>query len=522
MSVTVRDLLRLPSLCNAEVVAGHNGLTKIVVSVSVLESIDPDLIRNYAFQNDDIGGREIVITGFLNAATDEEVQFRSIQNLCESGEAGVIIYYVGIFVPGISKRIMQYADEHNFVVICMPKNQPNLRYGDAISDIMGAIIRDREQNDRIVVDLLDTIASLSPEKQNVGTIIRLLAERLHVSIVLTDRDYTALYEAAWPVDFKGIHKAIRPDTIPSENESERAFPRIPGGIIQRRKVSSFGNIRYLFLISISRALPENVVVQAAEAVRLAINIWDQTRDDAAISELIKAILDDEPLKMRSLASLFRIDVASINSMWVFSGGDFSRESARELSQCAATYCGTSFADVLDDKLLLFTSGFQELQDACTILSEAQTMLGTGCRAAFFTNLRSTADVRETWLLHGKTCEAVIRIMPKRDMYTQGDFRFAEECQDIIGSGEEEIQRALRPLEPLKEKRDAPGLMETLSSHLLDCECSVSKTAEQLSVHTNTVKYRIRCIRDALGYPPGSMPASMDLYKAVAVRRLIET
>ena len=521
MSVTVKDLLKLPSLCNAEVVAGHKGLDKIVVSISVLETINPELIQSYAFKNDDIGGSEIVITGFLNAAADEEVQYRSIRNLCESGEAGIIIYYVGIFVPEISKRILQYADDHGFVVICMPKNQPNLRYGDAISDVMGAIIRDREQNDRIVVDLLDAIASLSPEKQNVGTIIRLLAERLHVSIVLTDRDFTALYEAAWPIEFKGIHKYIRKDRVPLEDVGEKEFPKIPGGIIQRRKISSFGNIRELFLISIGRSLPENVVIQAAEAVRIAINIWNQQRDDAAVSELIKAILDDEPLKMRSLASLFRIDVASINTMWVFSGKSFTRESAKDLSQCAAAYCGTSFADVLDDKLLLFTSGFQELQDAYTILSEAGKLLGPDCTAVYFTNLRSTSDVREAWLLHSKTIEDALRTMPRQEMYMHEDLLFVEGCQETIVGGEEVIRKALLPLEPLNDKRDIQGLIETLSAYLLDCDCSVSKTATQLSVHTNTVKYRIRCIKDVLGYSPGSMPASMNLYKAVAVKRLIE-
>ena len=522
MSVTVRDLLKLPSLCNAEVVAGHKGLDKIVVSLSVLEGVNPDLIQSYAFKNDDIGGSEIVITGFLNAATDEEVQYRSIRNLCESGEAGIIIYYVGIFVPEISKRILRYADEQGFVVICMPKNQPNLRYGDAISDIMGAIIRDRERNDRIVVDLLDTIAGLSSEKQNVGTIIRLLAERLHVSVVLTDRDFTALYEAAWPVEFKGIHKYIVKDKIPSENEGKRDFSDIPGGIIQRKKVSSFGSIRELFLIPIGRSLPENVVTQAAEAVRIAINIWDQKRDDAAISELIKAILDDEPIKMRSLASLFRIDVASINAMWIFSGENIVRESSKELSQFAAAYCGTSFADVLEDKLLLFTSGFRELQDAYTILTEAEKMLGPGHAAVYFTNLRSTSDVREAWLLHSKAVSDLIKAMPGKKMHTHEDLLFIEDCQETIAGGEEMIRKVLLPLEPLKDRRDVPGLIETLSVYLLDCDSSISKTAGRLSVHTNTVKYRIRCIKDALGYPPGSMPTSMNLYKALAVKRLIET
>ena len=522
MSVTVKDLLKLPSLCNAEVVAGHKGLDKTIVSISVLESIDPELIRSYTFKNDDIGGSELVITGFLNAATDEEVQYRSIRNLCECGEAGIIIYYVGIFVPEISKRILQYADQHGFVVICMPKNQMNLRYGDVISDVMGAIIRDREQNDRIVVDLLDAIANLSPEKRNVGTIIRFLAERLHVSIVLTDRNFTALYEAAWPIEFKGIHRYLIKDNIPSEKEGEKEFTSIPNGIIQRRTINSSGNVWELFLISIGRSLPENVVTQAAEAVRIAINIWDQKRDDAAISELIKAILDDEPLKMRSLASLFRIDVASINTMWVFSGIKTNRETARDLSQCAATYCSTSFADVLDDKLLLFTSGFQELQDAWTILTEAEKLLGSGSTTAYFTNLNSTSAVRKAWLLHSKTIKDALKVLPKHKMFTQEDLYFIECCEETIAGGEEKIQEALLPLAPLNEKRDISALIETLSAYLLDCDSSVSSTAVQLSVHINTVKYRIRCIKDALGYSPGSMPTSMNLYKAIAIKRIIES
>ena len=44
MSVTVNDLMRLPSLRQAKVLAGHRGLGKIVSSISVLESTDPDVL----------------------------------------------------------------------------------------------------------------------------------------------------------------------------------------------------------------------------------------------------------------------------------------------------------------------------------------------------------------------------------------------------------------------------------------------------------------------------------------------
>lgn len=64
MSVSVEDLLHLPSLRHAEVVAGHGGLQKIVSSISVLEGTDPDILNDALFHNDAFYGSEIVITGF--------------------------------------------------------------------------------------------------------------------------------------------------------------------------------------------------------------------------------------------------------------------------------------------------------------------------------------------------------------------------------------------------------------------------------------------------------------------------
>ena len=47
MSVTVADLLKLPSLRQAKVIGGAKGLGKTVSSISVLESVDP--VRADAF-----------------------------------------------------------------------------------------------------------------------------------------------------------------------------------------------------------------------------------------------------------------------------------------------------------------------------------------------------------------------------------------------------------------------------------------------------------------------------------------
>ena len=59
--------------------------------------------------------------------------------------------------------------------------------------------------------------------------------------------------------------------------------------------------------------------QAVEVVQLTVSIWSDKHDRIVIGELVRAILQDEPMKMRRLADIFHVDVASINSMWIISG-----------------------------------------------------------------------------------------------------------------------------------------------------------------------------------------------------------
>ena len=57
----------------------------------------------------------------------------------------------------------------------------------------------------------------------------------------------------------------------------------------------------------------------SRVVQLTVSIWSNKHDRIVIGELVRAILQDEPMKMRRLADIFHIDIASINSMWIISG-----------------------------------------------------------------------------------------------------------------------------------------------------------------------------------------------------------
>ena len=198
MSVTVSDLLCLPSLRQAKVLGGSRGLSKIVSSISVLESTDPDILVNGLFPQGEFFGSEMVITGFLNITDDVERQCANIRQLAEGGEAGLILFYVGVYMPRVDKQLIDLANEIDFVLICMPEGDKNLRYGEVICDVMDCIYRDRARNESIVSEILARVSGLPVHLQSVNTILKMVSDRISASVVLCDSSMRILNLVAWP------------------------------------------------------------------------------------------------------------------------------------------------------------------------------------------------------------------------------------------------------------------------------------------------------------------------------------
>lgn len=530
MSVTVEQLLKLPSLSRAKVVGGRGGLSKVVSSISVLESTDPGVLVDEVFPQGEFFGSEIVITGFLNSVDNVPLQLANIRRLAQGGEVGLILFYVGVYLPRIDPRLIVLADELDFVLITMPEGEATLRYGQVISDVMACICRDRAQSSSIVLDILAGISALPKHLQTVNTALKILSDRVSASVLLCDSSFHVLNLVAWPRGLEGEVSAgfQQMRDYPQSGGSE-ACSFLPDSRIYRISLAIDGGQR-MELLLIKAGLPFDAATlgQVTDATRICINIWGRRHGEIAIHELIRAILQDEPLKMHRLAEIFRVDVASLHEMWIVQS---RLEDAKQrfrtlmpaLRECFVGFTGSLIMDVYGGRLVIFMGTPQTQQEArrlsALVMETAAARLPDAvlCRCS---GLQNTADVRTAYLAFREHLDDAMCIYPTRRLYTSGDISFSRSCRLLIQAGEATLDACLGALAPVQTDTEELDLAETLSVYLLDGEMSITATSELLHIHKNTVKYRIHRISNLLGYQADKMPELLELYRACAVRRLM--
>ncbi len=529
MSISVNDLLKLPSLRQAKVVAGKRALHKRVTSISVLESANPSLLVDNVFEQGEYFGSEIAITGFLDCAEDVDLQCAAIRRLSEGGEIGLILFYVGVYMPRIDRKLIELADRLNFVLIQMPKSR-DLRYADVISDVTECLHRDRAHSDYIVSDILARMSALPFPQRTMHSALRMISEAVMASVLLTDETGHLLNQSCWPPTIEPQIKSHLQEILFSAESGKS-----PEGYFSDTKVYRFeiipdtGIPMYLLIVKQGDFIGKPVLEQLCDVTRICSNIWGQGYNNIAIRELIRAILQDDPLKMRRLAEIFHINISDIHEMWILSGDTESsleilKKRSESLQDALKSCCSPVFSDVYENNFLLFSGAATSQQGSegvAEMIIQDLLPLDPSITLSRCCNLKNTTEVRRAWLTHENYLPDARKIFPCTNVFRSGQLGFAEECRKIIEEGEDHILQYTNALlygnSPDTERIDE----DTLAVYVLDAEFSITKAAALLHVHPNTVKYRLKNIDNQLGFRHDKMPDSMRVYYALAIRRLLK-
>lgn len=526
MSLTVSQLMGLPSLRRAKVLAGHKSLSRIVTGVTVLEYSTPTDMQKHLFESIDFSGSELILTGLCNIADDVDAQCDNIRRLALAGEVGMILYYVGLILPRVDARLIRLANELDFVLICMPEREPNLRYGEVIHEVMDAIVRDELADPSFALDLLEQMTKIPSSQQNGKTVLRITSDRLRASVAVTDAKHRVLSEAAWPRDRSVDWQALARSEAKHTGESAWPLGDEPNRWVYRAALQSAGQERlYLFVLSEHGRLDAPLWKQVVEGVRLSMGIWGKTQGQTDLSELVRAIVLNEPTKMRRLGDLYHIDIASMRDMWIvrsLRGEDLSPWT-RALGELSALYTRVGLCEHYENDVLIFPLGsrtLREMDEWTRALTQLCAENGLTVRVTRCTLLQQAADVKYAYETNRDYLEDSVKVFPLRESFTSAEIEFVKECCEIAAQGKEAVRRCTALLDPILRGKDGADIAATLAVYLLDKNSGITQTAAQLFVHKNTVKYRLQKASDLLGFRVGDVPQSKNLIYALALRRIL--
>lgn len=524
--MTVSDVMKLPSTVGAEVIAGRGGLNNPVESVNVLEYGCPTELMNRFFRDNTFDVNDLLISALASIADDVDAQCENIRRFHAVGSVGMVLYYVGVILPRVDERLLELCDELNFPLICMPVGQTNLRYSELIREVLFEIYREQQREQFFVSTLLDRISGLPAHQRSMETMFKMLSEHLRVSIILTEQRLELKTAVFWP-------RALEPviaDQLPAwlkqlGRDSKCKVPLGEGeGYLQScpRLIDDSDNLE-LLVLKYREPLHDDILWQISECVRLFIHIWDKDHGKFVISELVRAIINDEPVHKQRLAQMFHVKVQELNQMWLFipKNEQVSHE-AQMLRWCTDHF--SAFSDPVlvsyyDETLVVFThsmhkgsQGVNELLGSPEKLESIRQNYEIVCCSC----LNDSSDARQAYLVSVAQWRDARRIYPRVQVLRTEDMMFSQLCQDIMAN-RENLDQYLRLLTILKNAN--PELIPTLTTYLLDAGSSMNETARLLYVHLNTVKYRLRQVQELTGFSPTQLPGAYSLYITAAINRL---
>ena len=236
----------------------------------------------------------------------------------------------------------------------------NLRYGEVISDVMEYIFNDRSKNEFIASDILARVSRLPEHQRTISTVLRMISDDIMSSVILTDNSHNTLNIAPWPQSVEKELLSCLPRLYRSPEDTSILESFMPGcSVYSLPVIPDSDSPMRLYIIKGGGPLSRILRSQAADIVRICVNIWGKGHGAVAVRELIRSIIQDDPLKMHRLADIFHIDISQIHEMWVVSGDEHTAELLREQSRVFCGYLKSCsdivFSDVYEDKLLIFSS-----------------------------------------------------------------------------------------------------------------------------------------------------------------------
>lgn len=532
MSLTVADCLKLPSLRNCTVVAGKSGLSHVVNNASVLEVFDNTVFENSLVVNNG----DMLLTSFAAIKDNYELQCDNIRKLYETGDAALVIYYVGIYLKEIHPSLIETADRLGLPLLVMPENRQDCFYDEVLGEVYEALFRERNRTRDFMDNIISQVSRLPENRRNIATLLRLISDSLKCTVLLSDTSMNNVSISKWP-----FANSITADEIcalheNSSRQEEYLVTTTYNGMPINIFCVPFTAFEYrnfsVYVADDFFTLTLDDVYKIVEILQLFSKLWDLDTENILHNALVPAILEGDEEKMYQISAKLGININAINALMIFRPNfgqvdlkdqhHIMRNMIKEIKSYSKAMNKEIIVDTYGLYIVCFfvysTSRITDNEYLCA-LTESMKQIYNNYTLSFFPNDDNVEDVQKTYRLYTENISYAAKIFPHKKQFSYGDILFAKQCYDMLTNKDENYRICQNILKPLLENNDNLLLLETLSVYHLDADCEIKKTSEMLYVHRNTVQYRLGRVRDITNFRSEDKLQSHLMYLAIAAYRL---
>lgn len=509
--VTLGELLELPSLRDARVLAGEGGLGATVRWIHILDI--PDILPW-------VSSKDVVLTNGYAAFEDPSTLEKLVSRLADKNVSGLIMG-VGLFLKEIPSHVLKDAARRDFPVISVPWKT---RFEDITFEAARELVTRQHQ-------LLDEIesaarslleASRSTDHQQT---IRALSSSLRRDVAIVDSGGQVLAASEDRLTALATEAYTR-YLQRSSGETFRSGMRLPVQDVEVLVYPMSIATRRLGAVIVS----EPARMQVAQSLSLAVGSTvvsfqllhheEQERSKAqVVSEYLQEVFRrSERVNPLGLVEFFGWSETVPHAVAVFEIDGLSRQRrsgalaesrARELKALVRTRIRYRLEDrenlvseFSDDLAMVLVC--ESEQAALAVLEPLRKELeaivaADGCRITL--GVSSVDDDLHSLPVKYEEARRAItlthRVRGAGHGATIEDLRLPDLLSRLLGTqGVDRLMADIRLLEQYDARHNSVYL-DTLAA-FLQCFGNITEAAELLSVHPNTVRYRIERIEEMLG------------------------
>ena len=520
MRVTVKDCLELPVLKRALVISGNQGLDNRVSAISFLDAGNFGSSVKTSMHKKD----EMILAASFFETFKEETQLQVIRSLSEGGMAALVLL-ASEAEEKWPQSFVDLSDELQFPVVVLPEDA-EITYADIIDAVMEKVLYGDNFANRLISNTIYHLLNFE-KHSNFQSAAREAAINNNFQMVILSEDFNPIFSVETR-HRTTIAEAIRAG-IERDVDKSAVYTRIDinGALTYWGPVTINGEKHYMFIVDNEDSYSPGEITKLAEILEIAMGMWKYSPVKDAKAEFIKALRRGNKSLAYCLKDEAMTEGDEILSVFCISG--IERDDC--LKKITAFEKKTGY-EVLkihegDEIYGMILRGSSETAEesgesgeSCTELYQ-ELHISDSVVIFHVTGVDGIEGSSDAYQLINEAWPFIQYIFPHQHIFTKYELALASNCINISIKSDSVKKNYMDLIAPFKAAREGKGkqLLETLEIFVLDAGMNTSRTAKMMNIHTNTVQYRLKRIREILQADMMGTTIIPGLTVALAVERI---